>query len=117
MRLIMCCLCLAMLALHVFAPEVMASAGTGSGLPYEGWLTSLRTSVTGPFAFAVALIGIVVAGSVLMFGGDLNGFFRTLFLLVLVISFVIGANSFMTTLFGQGAVIVVGPSPLQVWGA
>lgn len=39
-------------------------------LPYGTWLTSLRNSVTGPVAFTLALVGIVVAGGVLIFGGD-----------------------------------------------
>ncbi len=116
MRLFMCCLCLAMLALHVFAPEVMASASQGGGLPYEDWLTKLSDSVTGPVAFAISLIGIVVAGAVLIFGGDLNGFFRSFILLILVICFIIGAKNIMTSLFGQGAVIASTPI-VQVWVA
>ncbi|OQW86254.1 MAG: conjugal transfer protein TrbC, partial [Rhodoferax ferrireducens] len=58
------------------APQhAFASTGTGGSLPYESWLSSLQDSVTGPVAFALSIIGIVVAGGVLIFGGDLNGFF------------------------------------------
>ena len=69
-------------------------------MPYEEWLTTLRQSVTGPVAFAISIIGIVVAGGILIFGGELNGFFRTLIFLVLVMALIIGANN-MTTFFGS----------------
>lgn len=82
-----------------------ASEGTGGSLPYEDWLTNLRNSVTGPVAFSLSLIGIVIAGGVLIFGGDLNGFFRTLIFLVLVMAFLVGAQNVMSTFFGRGAEI------------
>lgn len=95
-------LLLAVMALpeHAFA----ASSGGGS-LPYEDWLTTLRESVTGPVAFALSIIGIVVAGGVLIFGGDLNGFFRTLIFLVLVMALIVGANNVMKNFFGTSAEI------------
>ena len=75
----------ALLAFFLLAPQhAFASEGTGGSLPYEGWLTNLRNSVTGPVAFALSIIGIVVAGGILIFGGELNGFFRTLIFIVLV---------------------------------
>jgi type IV secretion system protein TrbC len=83
----------------------MASTGTGGSLPYESWLTSLQDSVTGPVAFALSIIGIVVAGGVLIFGGELNAFFRSLIFIVLVMALLIGAKNMMSTFFGQGAII------------
>jgi len=95
-----------LLAIMLFAPQhAFASEGTGGGLPYEEGLTSLRNSVTGPVAFALSIIGIVIAGGVLIFGGDLNGFFRSLIFLVLVVALLVGANSMMGTFFGKGAEI------------
>lgn len=99
------------LALALFAglllvsPQAHASAGTGGSLPYESWLTQLQASVTGPVAFAVSIIGIVIAGGVLIFGGDLNGFFRTLIFIVLVMALLVGAQNMMSTFFGKGAVL------------
>ena len=74
-------------------------------VPYEPWLTSLRSSVTGPVAFSLSIIGIVIAGGVLIFGGDLNGFFRSLIFLVLVMALLIGAQNMMSNFFGSGAEI------------
>lgn len=98
---------MAMLLVFIFlSPQhALASEGTGGSLPYESWLTSLRNSVTGPVAFALSIIGIVIAGGMLIFGGDLNGFFRTLIFLTLVMAFLVGAQNMMSTFFGHGAEI------------
>lgn len=98
---------LAVTLLLVLPCDVLASAGAGGDLPYESWLESLRNSVTGPFAFTLAIVGIVVAGSVLVFGGDLNGFFRSIVFLILVMAFIIGAQSLLAGFFGKGAIITV----------
>ena len=93
-------------AFFLLSPEfTFASEGGGGGLPYETWLTNLRNSVTGPVAFSLSIIGIVVAGGVLIFGGDLNGFFRTLIFIVLVMALIIGAQNILGTFFGRGAEI------------
>lgn len=95
-----------LLAFILFAPQhAFASEGTGGSLPYESWLTNLRNSVTGPVAFALSIIGIVIAGGILIFGGDLNGFFRTLIFLTLVMALLVGAQNMMSTFFGHGAEI------------
>ena len=105
---------LALFALFILAPEpAFASEGTGGSLPYESWLTNLRNSVTGPVAFALSIIGIVVAGGVLIFGGELNGFFRTLIFIVLVMALLVGAQNMMGTFFGRGAEIAEAPAGAQ----
>ena len=93
------------LFLAFVVPDAMASEGTGGSLPYEGWLANLRNSVTGPVAFTLSIVGIVVAGGVLIFGGDLNGFFRSFIFLVLVMALVVGAQNIMSSFFGRGAEI------------
>lgn len=99
-------LMLAVLCVFLLLPNAAhATEGSGGGLPYEGWLTNLRNSVTGPFAFTVAVVGIVVAGAVLIFGGELNGFIRTLIFIILVMSLIVGVNNLMAGLFGRGAEI------------
>ena len=94
-------------AYMLFASDAMAAVGAGGNLPYEGWLTNLRNSVTGPVAFTLSIVGIVIAGGVLIFGGDLNGFFRTLIFLVLIMALLVGAQNVMANFFGRGAVIDV----------
>jgi type IV secretion system protein TrbC len=85
--------------------QVHASEGIGGTLPYESWLMNLRNSVTGPVAFTLSMVGIVVAGGALVMGGDLSGFFRTLVFIVLVLAFLVGAQNMMSNFFGRGAEI------------
>lgn len=94
------------LAVFILLPaHAIASTGTGGSLPYEPWLTSLANSVTGPVAFTLSVVGIVVAGGTLILGGELNAFFRTMIFLVLVMALLVGAQNIMSGLFGRGAVI------------
>jgi type IV secretion system protein VirB2 len=92
-------------------PDAFAGPGTGGSLPYETWLTSLRNSATGPVAYAFGIIGIVVAGGILIFGGDLNGFFRTMCVIVLVMALLVTANTIMTDLFKTSAEIACATTP------
>jgi len=94
---------LAFFTMLIFSNNAFASEGSGGGLPYESWFSKLRDSVTGPVAFTISLIGIVVAGCVLIFGGDLNGFFRSMVSLVLIMSLIIGGNNILSGFFGRGA--------------
>ena len=107
--------CFVLLALILVAPDVMASEGTGGSLPYETWLTNLRNSVTGPVAFTLSFVGIVVAGGVLIFGGELNAFFRTLIFIVLVMGLLVGAQNMMSTFFGRGAEIAAVRDVTSCW--
>lgn len=99
---------LATVALLVAQTPVAAHAANfGQGaLPYEQPLAVLLQSVTGPIAFTMSVIGIVVAGIALIFGGNLGGFIKQMVMLVLAISVVVGATNLMGSLFGQGAVLV-----------
>jgi len=106
---------IALLAIAILAPtSAFASEGTGGSLPYESWLTNLRNSVSGPVAFTISIIGIVVAGGVLIFGGELNGFFRTLIFIVLVMALLVGAQNMMGTFFGRGAEIAYLTDQIQI---
>lgn len=105
-------LCLLGLIVYLAAsPDAAwAASGDGGNLPYETWLQKLQDSVTGPVAFALAIIGIVVAGGVLIFGGELNAFFRSMIFIVLVMALIIGANNMMSNFFGKGAEIASLPA-------
>jgi type IV secretory pathway VirB2 component (pilin) len=91
--------------LMLLASHAQAASGAGGGLPYEDWLTRIRQSITGPVAFAISVIAIVAAGAMLIFGGDMNGFMKTLVFIVLVLAFVIAAQNTLSAITGTGAVI------------
>ena len=81
-----------------------STAGQG-GLPWETPLTTIRNSITGPVAFVVSAIAIVAAGATLAWGGEISGFARTVIILVLVISLMVGGLNVLTTLFPAAALI------------
>jgi type IV secretion system protein TrbC len=82
-----------------YVPETFAStAGGAKPMPYVAWLDNLRASTSGPVAYTLSLIGIIVSGGILIFGGDLNGFFRTLIFIVLVTALIVAADNTLRTL-------------------
>lgn len=87
----------------IAAEPALASNTTGGGLPFDDWMTNIRTSITGPFAYTASIVGLVGAGAMLIFGGDMNGFLRTLIFIVLVLSFLVAAQNTLSAITGQGA--------------
>ena len=51
-------------------------AAAASGLPWEKPMTAIATSLTGPVAYAIGLIGIAIAGGAMLWGGELTEFGR-----------------------------------------
>ena len=97
---------LLLVSVILFLPSFAHAASTGgSGLEWETPLQKIRDSVTGPVAYAISLLGIVVTGAILVFGGEINEFVRRLIMLVLVISLTVFAADLLNTLFNKGAVI------------
>ncbi len=87
-----------------------ASAVFGAqGLPWEAPMTVLRTSLTGPIAFGIALIAIMVTGGMLIFGGEINEFAKRGAYVVLVLGLLVTAQNALAVLFpgvaGAGALI------------
>ena len=78
----------------------------GSGMPWEGPLTQILSSVEGPIAKIVGTMAIIMAGLALAFG-DTGGGFRKLIQIVFGLSVAFTATSFFLSFFsfGGGAVI------------
>ncbi|MDV3470254.1 TrbC/VirB2 family protein [Stenotrophomonas sp. C3(2023)] len=96
---------LVMVALMVMPELAMASAPGADDLPFVGSMKRVSDSLSGPFATALSIVAIVGAGAMLIFGGDMNGFMRTLIFLVMVIAMIITAGSLVTFLGGSSAVV------------
>lgn len=94
-----------------FTESAMAASSAGGGLPFDSWLTKIQNSITGPFAFTVSIVGLVAAGSMLIFGGDMSGFMKTMIFIVLVLSFIIAAKNTMQAITGKGAEITKPSQP------
>ena len=62
--------------------------------------------MTGPIAYAISLMGIVVAGAMLVWGGEIGEFVRRIIMLTLAISLIVFAANILATLFNvSGAVL------------
>jgi type IV secretion system protein TrbC len=103
---------LATLALVLIAAAVMllpdaalASSSSSGSLPWESPLKTVSDSLTGPVAYAISLIGVVVTGAMLIFGGEINEFARRIIMLVLVIALLVSATNIMSSLFNSGAIV------------
>lgn len=81
-----------------------SSSSTGGALPWEGGLTTFTNSLKGPVAFAFSLVGIIVCGGSLIWGGELPEFARKGLMVVLVIALLVCANSVLTALYSSAAV-------------
>ena len=92
----------------VLLSPVLAHAATGGGgLPWETPLQTLSNSISGPVAYGLSIVGLVASGGVLiLIGGELNHFVRTVVQVVMVIAFIIaGKNTMAAFGWGSGAEI------------
>jgi type IV secretion system protein TrbC len=83
-----------------------AAAQGGQALPWEGPLTKLQQSLSGPVAGAIAVIALVAIGVVLVFGGEWNEFARRSVYAVCAIAFIVSAGTLLAGLFQVGAAVV-----------
>ena len=83
----------------IACPE--AAHAAGSGMPWEGPLTSILESIEGPVARIVAVIIIVITGLSLAFG-ETSGGFRRLIQIVFGLSIAFAATSFFLSFFSFG---------------
>jgi len=90
--------------LVAFSGQVFASAsGT---LPWERPMTTIATSLTGPVAYAIGLIGIAIAGGTMLWGGELTEFGRRACMIGLVVSVLVFAAPMLSSAFGVSAAVV-----------
>lgn len=82
-----------------------AATATGSTLPWDTPLTTLKTNITGPVAFTISLLAMVACGAALVFGGEINEFIRRLIMVVLVAAFLVGVTNLASGLGITGAIV------------
>lgn len=99
-----------LLALVLFdASSAFAAMGGSGSLPYEGWLSTVVSSISGPVAYGISLLGIIGAGAALALGGqEMSQFIKSLLYLVLVMALVIGAKEILSNVMGMSALIIIG---------
>ena len=95
----------ALMALAV-AASVRAHAAAAGKLPWEAPMTLIATSLTGPVAYAIGLIGIAIAGGTMLWGGELTEFGRKACMIGLVVSVLVFAAPMLSSAFGVTAAVV-----------
>lgn len=81
-------------------------AAAAGNLPWEHPMTAIATSLTGPVAYAIGLIGIAIAGGTMLWGGELTEFGRRACMIGLVISVLVFAAPLLASAFGVNAAVV-----------
>ena len=96
---------LGLIAMAVAFSLRMQAAAAG-GLPWEKPMTAIATSLTGPVAYAIGLIGIAIAGGAMLWGGELTEFGRRACMIGLVVSVLVFAAPLLSSAFGVNAAVV-----------
>jgi type IV secretion system protein TrbC len=82
------------------------NAGSTTGLPWEKPIDTIVSSITGPIAFGVAVLGVAIAGITLSFGGEISDLTRRVMMVVLAVALTVGSASFLRILFGTTGAII-----------
>jgi type IV secretion system protein TrbC len=85
---------------------VRLQAAAGGNLPWEKPMTTIATSLTGPVAYAIGLIGIAIAGGAMLWGGELTEFGRRACMIGLVVSVLVFAAPMLASAFGVNAAVI-----------
>jgi type IV secretory pathway VirB2 component (pilin) len=86
--------------------SLRAHASAGGNLPWEAPMTAIATSLTGPVAYAIGLIGIAIAGGAMLWGGELTEFGRRACMIGLVVSVLVFAAPMLSSAFGVNAAVI-----------
>jgi len=96
---------LGLLLLAVVVNPAFASEA-GTGLEWETPFQQFYRSITGPVAFGIAFLGIVVCGAVLIWGGEINEFVRRMVMVILVVAVIMFAGNILRRMFAGGAAVI-----------
>ena len=95
-----------MLCFALAAGSGAFAAENGNNLPWEGPLTTLVTSLTGPVAYAISVIAIVALGATLAFaGGEMGETMKRLLHVGIAVCLVVFSAQVMASFIGQAAEI------------
>jgi type IV secretory pathway VirB2 component (pilin) len=87
------------------AAHAATGGGAGGGMPWEGPLTAVMDSITGPVARIVAILIIVATGLTLAFG-DVGQGFKKLLQILFGLAIAFAAASFFLPLVGGGGAVI-----------
>jgi type IV secretion system protein VirB2 len=94
-----------------FHPAYASEATTG--LEWETPFQAFYKSITGPVAFGIAFLGIVVCGAILIWGGEINEFVRRMVMVILVVAVIMFAGNILRRMFAGGAATIPAVTVVQ----
>lgn len=89
----------AMLAGGAYLALAGVAHASGTSMPWEGPLSTIQDSLTGPVASFIAVVAFLASGAVLAFGGGGDGM-RKFIWAVFGVAIALGAAQVVTSLFG-----------------
>ncbi|HTT79759.1 MAG TPA: TrbC/VirB2 family protein [Stellaceae bacterium] len=102
-------------ALATYAPSAFAATAGGGTLPWDTPLQTIQTDLTGSTATSLSLIGVVAIFGVLIFGGELNHFFRSICYVVLLCAVLVAGQNLLTD-FGITGATTAGGHAVMFFG-
>ncbi len=91
-------------AVLLLFPDLAHASSTG--MPWEGPLTKLVDSITGPVAFGISVLALVASVAGLIFGGELSGLIKNMLFLALGISVIVFATNMLKSLFEISSTLI-----------
>jgi len=92
-------------ALH--STSAIAAPTTTDTMPWEGGLSTIANSLQGPTAYAVAIIGFIVAGIGFVIQGELSGWSKKMIQIVMGIAVLLGVVGLIGIFFGVTTATVI----------
>lgn len=89
----------------LFPEQAQSTTAGGTGLPWETPIQRFVDSMLGPVSMAMVLIGFVGGVFGFMTGGEINGFVRSMVVMILSGSILLAAKPFINSLFGVGGIL------------
>jgi type IV secretion system protein TrbC len=74
----------------------------GAALPWDGPLTTLVQSLQGPVAFAIAVVGIIACGAMLIFGGEMSDTMKRMLQMGIACCLIVFSTQVLSTFIGFG---------------
>src|SRR3979409_1469758 len=97
---------LTVLMIGAWASTIQLHAAAAGTLPWERPMQTIATSLTGPVAYAIGLIGIAIAGGSMLWGGEPPDFGPRGCMIGLVVSVLVFAAPLLSSAFGVSAAVV-----------
>src|ERR1700716_432760 len=85
------------LATLLWAFSIRLHAAAAGNHSWERPMQTIATSLTGPVAYAIGLIGIAIAGGTMLWGGELTEFGRRACMVGLVVSVLVFAGPMLAS--------------------